>query len=261
MAKYTQNELNKRDNIIKSQILFGNFLNKEIINELINLFEEGGIIKYIENERKLRDLDNTNVKFESKIYGFNKDNSTLNLTMYRNNIKFLHLSIHLTVKFLEPKNTGIIHISKNVYKGKTSKKHRYALIKVFHPENNTSSLLFSIADGYDTPGIKNENSYEDELQKEMDVIISVLNNIFNQKNYRFYIGKKKELINIHNKTDDVLRNINKRINYTQRKNRGNTYFQPAINMSNFHIKYKSKTKSQNKRKSKSKKITRRIPKK
>jgi hypothetical protein len=49
------NKQNQIENIIKSQVLFGNFLNKEIIIKLITLFDENNksdksIIKYVENE-------------------------------------------------------------------------------------------------------------------------------------------------------------------------------------------------------------------
>lgn len=250
MSQYTQNELNERSKIMSSQIIFNNFLNRELINELINLFDETydkfgnkneKISKYIKDEREARGLDNNNISIMTKIYGFDKRKSSLILKLFKNNIQFLHLSIHLTVRYLNPKNTGIIHISKNIYKGKTIRKgDRYALISVSIPKDKPKSLLFSIADGYNTPGIKNENSYENELQQEMDIIITVLNNIFNENN-KYYIGRDKNLIDIHNKTNNVLRNINSHTNHTKRKNIGKIYFGPITNMPNFDIENKGKT--------------------
>ena len=40
MVLFNNNELNKRNIIIKSQKTLGNFLNVNIINKLINLFDE-----------------------------------------------------------------------------------------------------------------------------------------------------------------------------------------------------------------------------
>ena len=40
MADNLNLELKKRKNIFDTQILFNNFLNKELINELMNLFDE-----------------------------------------------------------------------------------------------------------------------------------------------------------------------------------------------------------------------------
>ena len=40
MAYYSKQQLQQRDNIIKSQLLFGNFLNRDIINALIHLFDK-----------------------------------------------------------------------------------------------------------------------------------------------------------------------------------------------------------------------------
>lgn len=39
MPRYTKKELKRRNHIIQSQILLGNFINKELMNELVNLFD------------------------------------------------------------------------------------------------------------------------------------------------------------------------------------------------------------------------------
>ena len=196
-------------------------------------------------------MDNTNIEIETKVYGIEKNNTSLILILYKNGIQFLHLSIHLSVRYLNPKNTGILHISKNIYKGKTTrKKDRYALISVHIPDDKPKSLIFSIANGYNTPKIKNSNSYEEELQEEMDVIIAVLNNIFNQKNNKYYIGRKKQYINIHKKINEALNNINQHSNHVTRKNKENEnsfYFKPKSD-NKFLINYNKKTLRKNKSK-------------
>jgi hypothetical protein len=161
---------------------------------------------------------------------------------------FLHFSIHIAPKNLDLKHSGMIHMYKNVYNIQEKKRNKklYALIKINIPENKPNSLVFSIADGYNTPEIKNEDSYEKELQQEMDVIITVLNKLFDEKERNFYLGYDKIMINIHNKTNNVLRNINTRTKYIKRKNIGTTFFAPIINISGHKISHKIINKTQKK---------------
>ncbi len=249
LSQYTHNQLIKRNQIIKTHILFGNFLDKYIINRLINIFDEHykdnilndyTIVSLIEKERKLHGLDDSNVTIKSEIYGTNVLNSTLFIKILKNNIEFLHLSIHLCVKALEPHKTGVVHISKDIFlnaekhklsrtKLKQFQKKLYALISIEQHKDKPNSLVFSIADGI-TTNLPNGPKYDAEIQKEMDVIISVLNKIFDEDN-ELYIGKKQELVPIHNKSNAVLNNINKHVNYVTRKNKG-TKLLPQCNNSN-----------------------------
>lgn len=57
------------------------------------------------------------VTIKSEVYGYSKSDSTLYVGIQKNNKDFLHLTIHLNVKTLKPKNAGMIHMFKNVYKG------------------------------------------------------------------------------------------------------------------------------------------------
>jgi hypothetical protein len=226
MIHYTRND------IIKSQIHFGNFLNADIINKLIHLFDEKynnyvnknhKITKYIENERKIEGLDSNNVKILSYVYGETKENSTLFLQIKKNNKDFIHLTIHLIPRNLNPDLAGIIHIDKNIYKIKSKNKIKnksYALIYVNRPINKQRSLEFSIADGYTTLGVTNANKYDSEIQKEMNIIITVLNRLFDEDNQEYYIGNKNIIYPIHNKTNLVLNNINKHTSLITRKNKG-----------------------------------------
>ncbi len=78
--KFTQSRLLKRDKIIKSHTIFGNFLNSNILNALINLFDDNKnkyvnkIISYITDERKQRGLNDANIKIESELYGTENEN-------------------------------------------------------------------------------------------------------------------------------------------------------------------------------------------
>jgi hypothetical protein len=245
MKRYTQNELNTRNKIIKSHVLFGNFLDRDIINRLINLFDENSnsndkITKYIEDERKLRGLNDMNITIKSELYGETKSNSTLYLKIIKNNIDIVHLTLHLVPTTLNSSKDGIIHLYKNIYKPKItgSKRHKlYALILVTQPLNKPHSLEFSIASGYNTPpNIPNTIVLDSDIKKEMDVIITVLNRIFDE-NSKYYIGHKKDLETIHNKTNTVLNNINNHTALVTRKNKGNRMLpklntsMPAINIS------------------------------
>ncbi len=255
MKRYTKKELKRRNRIIQSQILLGNFMNKELINELVNLFDQKSgdekekISKYIKDEREKRGLDNSKIKIKTKVYGFFKNKSTFILEIYKNNIKFLHLSIHIAPDDLNPEKHGMLHIFKNIYTEKDYLKNLYSLIYVNNPQDKPNSLIFSIGDGYITQGIKSKNSYEKEIQAEMDIIIAVLNNIFDENNTELYIGKNKDFINIYNKTNNVLRNMNSRPNYVTRKNKGKTYFPPTIDVSGTLTENKNSSKSR-KRKNK-----------
>ena len=124
MSRYTQTQLNERSAIIQSQKLFGNFLDADIINKLIQLFDNKNtnigkndkITKYIEDERRKQGLDNTNVLIESEVYGYTRKNSTLHLLIKKNNIDFIHLTIHISPEDLPPQHSTMIHISKDIYK-------------------------------------------------------------------------------------------------------------------------------------------------
>lgn len=257
MVKYTKKELDKRKTILQSQIKFTCFLNLDMINLLIYLFDHKNqnddnpkIIKYIQDERKVKGLNSSNITIEHKVYGEYSDSSTLHLGIRKNNRDILHLSIHLCVKNLEPKHTGVIHIYKNIYRilnPLLQKKILYALISIEQPPNKPNSLKFSISDGYTTPGVNNAKLYDLEIQKEMDIIITVLNKLFDEDNSEYYIGNKNKLIPIHDKTNIVLKTINQYSEHAVRKNKGVQVFPLSINSPTFEIEPKKLTKKIRKR--------------
>lgn len=235
MVHYTPEQLLKRNGIIQSQKQFIKYLNKRMINKLINLFsgKNPKIIKYVQDERATRRLKNDTITVTSNVYGEKDDNSSFEIVIMKTNIRLLHISIHLSVSKLKPNDTGIIHIMKDIFKTAPKiiyqNKMLYALISVKQPVNKLNSLEFSIDDGYVTPSMPNRNANNTELhneldtmiQPEMDAIIAVLNTIFDETKPEFFIGTPKNIYTIHNKTNNVLQNMNRHINHVTRKNKGN----------------------------------------
>jgi hypothetical protein len=235
MAAYSPNELNKRKGILDSQKDMIHFLDINIINKLIHLFDEypnnyvnknDNIQKYIEDERKARGLDNSLITFKREVYGNSYGDPTLHVGIIKNGIDFVHLSIHLAVKDLKPKNSGIIHFAKNIYKTGRKKKF-YSLISVKQPPNKLHSLQFTAEPDSKMPNKAAMNQHNDSVQEEIDVIITVLNRLFDEDNKMFYIGDSKNtnqlpahIFPIHKKTDNYVNIINKHTTHTQRKNRG-----------------------------------------
>ncbi len=100
------------------------------------------------------------------------------------------------------------------------KKALYTLISVEQPVDKLKSLKFKISNGYETKGVYNSNIYDPLLQKEMDVIITVLNRLFDENNKEYYIGNSNSLFHLQNKTNLCLKNINNYTKYVSRKNKG-----------------------------------------
>lgn len=232
---YTPEQIQKRQNTLQSQLLFGKFLNIDIITRLINLFDNKKyaipkIIKYIEDERKLQDLDSTDIEIKSYMYKASKDDTTLHLQIAKNGTDFIHLSMHLIPITINVDKAGLIHIKKDIYrkmKVPYSESNRlYALIDIEQPKDRPNSLVFSIDKDYyktNVSHITNTSKLDVEINKEMKVIIAVLNRFFDQTDTEHYVGDKDKLlqININNNTvNKVLNNINKHSLLISRKNKG-----------------------------------------
>jgi hypothetical protein len=263
MSRYSFNQLKQRDIIIQSQKLFWNFLDSTMMNKLVHLFDENSsnshmkITNIIEKERNKQGLDSSDVSGISEVYGHILTNpkADKNPTLYFGIKKyakdFLHLTIHLAPGSLKANANGPIHFYKTVYEIKGSvnnqdlsnKKLLYAIILVSHPANKPKSLEFSIGDGYTTPGIK-DAPYDHELQQEMNVIITVLNRLFDEDNSEFYIGNEDKLVPIHKNTNIVLNGINIRSKIVTLKNKGKRMYPPLNNNSKSGNKYMLHKKSQ-----------------
>jgi hypothetical protein len=122
---------------------------------------------------------------------------------------------------LTPGSSGVIHFYKNIYEPKIKIKNKYrlyAIIEVKQPPGKSNSLEFTIADGYNTPtSVPNVTVYNTDIQKEMDVIITVLNRLFDEKNKEFYIGNPN--LQLVNKFNAVANNINTHSTLISRKNK------------------------------------------
>jgi hypothetical protein len=233
---YTPEQIQKRQKTLQSQLLFSKFLDTDIISRLIDLFNNNKkhntpkIIKYIEDERHLQNLDSKNVEIKSYIYNTSAQDSTLHLQIAKNGIDFIHLSMHLVPKTINVDKAGLIHIKKDIYrKMKVSYRENnrlYALITVEQPKGKPNSLVFSIDKDYyktNVSHITNTSKLDVEINKEMEVIIAVLNRLFDESDTEHYIGDKDKLlpINLNNNTvNNVLNNINKHSVLISRKNKG-----------------------------------------
>jgi hypothetical protein len=230
-SMYSNHDLQIRSDILESQLLLIRFLTADIMDALVHLFSEEccenrdkhiTIAKLIKDERAHQKLAD-DVKILSYAYK-NKTrdgSSNLLLNIYKHGKEFLHLTIHLSPNTLHPKDAGLLHFLKDIYTTKiTSRKYErhYALIKVEQP--HPDSLHFSIGDGYHTPGAKNAMIYDREVQQEMNVVITVLNRLFDSSD-EYFVGKvRNDPIEIINRTNELLKNMNQHSKLATRKNKG-----------------------------------------
>ena len=247
MDSFTNNEIQRRREILQTHKIFGNYLNKKIVNSLTILFDDKDtklnirkINKYLEDERKINNLNIRNTSITNYVYDEDKNAPTLHLGIKKNGNDFIHLTIHLSLNELKDDSAGMIHIKKDVYKRLESSqrlisksklnKFLYALIIVKVPENKPNSLEFSIEDQeFITPGIKNECLCDSEIKKEATAMIAVLNKLFDENNKEMFIGDHSRTPRtyntrlpypIHNKTNLILKGINIHTGHFTRKNKG-----------------------------------------
>jgi hypothetical protein len=230
-SSHSKHNLQIRSDILNTHKLFINFLTCDIIHVLFHLFNEQcckerdnhiTIAKLIKAERETIELKD-DVSISSSAYKdkVRSGSSNLILDIHKRGKKFVHLTIHLSPNSLNPEHAGILHFLKDIYTVKHSSRksdHYYALIKVEQP--NPTSLSFSIGYGYDTPNAKNFTTYDDELQQEMGVIITVLNRLFDSNNKYFVGNHMNYLFDIVNNTNLLLENMNQYTQIATRKNKG-----------------------------------------
>ena len=216
---------------VDSHKILGLFLSASIMNELINLFDQpigSEITKLLSMVRSQMGLSDANIELYSKIYDVhgsaiaNHNRHSLFLSILKNGTPFLHLSLFLAPDHLNPRSQGSIHFFKNVYDPTRSlnsnkKRKLYTVIKVSQPSQH--SLHFNIGKNHNTSKFPNHTKHEPEIQKEMEVILITLNHLFDE-NDEYYIGKSKNIVEIHPRTNNILRIINNKTpNYT-RSNKG-----------------------------------------
>jgi hypothetical protein len=220
-------------------------LDSNIINKLIQLFDlkstnSGNKVKtYIEDERLAQGLDYDNVTIKSCAYGYGQGPSLL-IDVFKNNKEFLHITLHLCPQSFELKGSGPIHFRKNAYRVThpiISKKGQYVSIFVQQPFGKPDSLHFSVEDTCSSGKHPNDS----ELQKEINVVLTVLNRLFNEDNKEFYIGNNDVLIPVHEKLNNVLKNINTFKNNVTRKDFGTRVLPLSNNKYIFNRKNAPKT--------------------
>jgi len=230
-SMYSNHDLQIRSDILESQLLLIRFLTADIMDVLVHLFSEEccenrdkhiTIAKLIKDERAHQKLaDDVTILSYAYKNKTRDGSSNLLLNIYKHGKEFLHLTIHLSPNTLHPKDAGLLHFLKDIYTTKiTSRKYErhYALIKVEQP--HPDSLHFSIGDGYHTPGAKNAMIYDKEVQQEMNVVITVLNRLFDSSD-EYFVGKvRNDPIEIINRTNELLKNMNQHSKLATRKNKG-----------------------------------------
>lgn len=219
----------KKLHTIYSQLRVGAFFDRFVINRLNAWFKNNGkIIDIVKHERRRRGLEEKNTTVESSVYGTNKENTTLQILIKKRGKDYIHLSIHIAPDYLGTgnKDAGMIHVVKNAYTPMISGKKNYYLRSIYaveKPQDKPQSLQFSIQQRYNTPNIHNNiNQYDDDVKQEIDVITAVLNQLFDETNEN-YIGLSTNTTPIEQNTNNILRNMNTRTKYIERKNVG-TYF-------------------------------------
>lgn len=221
MVKYTKKQLNIRKNILETQPTLCSFLDSNMVNLLVHLFDKSSlndnvpkISNYIQNERILQGLNNSNIRILHKVYGLKNGRPSFHLGIEKNKKEILHLTIHLCVEHLNSENAGVIHMYKNIYKT-TSKKNSslYVLIHISQIKDKPNSLHFSINEDTTT------GRHDAEIKKELDIIISVLNKLFDENN-KEYIGlNERFFVPIYPITNNILNKINTYNKFATRKNK------------------------------------------
>jgi hypothetical protein len=67
MSYYTNQELELRKRIINTHSQFCSFLDANIVNTLVHIFENNSISKYIEDERIFQGMDTSNITITSNV--------------------------------------------------------------------------------------------------------------------------------------------------------------------------------------------------
>lgn len=102
MSYYTNQQLQSRLNILQTHAHMCSFLDGNIVNTLVHLFESNIISKYIEDERIFQGINSSDIIITSNVDIESSHGPSLYLNIMKNNQKYIHLSIHLCMDNLEP---------------------------------------------------------------------------------------------------------------------------------------------------------------
>lgn len=276
---YSQENLDRRKGVIDGQKLLIEFLDADKFNRLVHLFDEKvdnnadgekHIIKYIQKERQHRGLSDDGVTMYSMVYGEHANNSTLHVNIVKDKIDYLHLSIHLSPIKLIPKDQGLIHFVKDKYLNlfklaKSQKRSLYTLVHIEQPPHKLNSLRFFRTDGDRTNVDKSKGDYDADLAIEMNVILAVMNRLFDEDDKEYYIGSPDIIYPIHKRTENVLVNVNRPNVIPKRHNKGTMLLPPLYPTSEVPTipkrNYTAKVRKVYENKSMNEKSTRKTPRK
>lgn len=241
-----------RANAISTHPYLGYYLDGNVINHLVFLFGEQyrdyklypnqppkRIETYIEKEHLIMGIPLIDLSYNGMAYGYEKSVTStadrfdasptfLVEVLYEGKI-LLHLTIHLALEVLPKDKAGMIHFDRDIYKknGQYPIKglDTHVVIRVNRMNQNGNSLQFSILDDYDTPTDASLQHINNMILQEMNIIIRVLNKMFNPTNRDYSV---QEIIFPMNPITDIITNqMNTLGIVAPRRNKGKRYVPEA----------------------------------
>lgn len=206
--KYITYNFNKTINHVEaSHINTSTEINNIEILPQLNLstsksYQPAKITNYILEELNTLHINTSFIKVTSMIYGYNSDNTTLLIEIMKNGQNYIHFTLHLAPTRLNANKSGSIHFKKNVYHSRQIIKNpflQYALIKINWSQNKPDSLIFSLVDEYTSRVTCRKQENDAELQIYMEVILRILNRLFDEDNIQYYVGYRNILLPSHQK--------------------------------------------------------------
>jgi hypothetical protein len=152
------------------------------------------IITYIYKEHlKASTPVPADITYISKVHKPTSDDPMYILEVYKGNIKLIHLTIHIAPTYLDPQYHGMIHIVRNVYNQKKYGMRKAAItmrIQAFKDPAKPQSRTFKIIGSRLPPSHPNAQQYDADVTRESDILIKVLNNIFDEKKTHAYANNE-----------------------------------------------------------------------
>jgi hypothetical protein len=192
--------IQQRRRIHRSHLLLSRFMSLHTINQLLHIFDPiilnddvttHHIRKYILNENTKQgiNMNKRNLSI-STVVSDPANNPTCIAKILYHGRPFLHLSIHLAPTDKEIDNHGMIHLVKDYYcvgrKVMPIGECRVR-IKVTSIDDKPGSLSFELNDDIPPPADA-DTSMEPIMKTEMDILMTVLNRLFNQNEPWYYVG-------------------------------------------------------------------------
>ena len=241
-------------NIANSHQHLGSFFDESILANLTHLFDANpiyndpkhNIVAYIVNEHTKQQIPTNDLIISSVVHGISKGDPMLIAKIKYKNKPLVHFTIHLAPDRLNKSAHGMVHLVKNIYQNSrkygTLKNRGRVRLFVSIPQNKPRSLHFTIMDGRNPP--KKGNTTNDYIvQREMDILITVMNKIFDENDHYHYVGNFQlpgQMVNInvlppirpyHTNMPTIAQQINTYGLAITRKNKGAPYVIPAVDPS------------------------------